>query len=203
MPPKNPPKIYIDSSMLIDLAKHNGGIRMNDADSENTNRESNVWCLRKLLEAARLGEVKLFTSSLSVTECTTVEKGKQPNKAAQQFYQMLLRSGKSGIKLIQPTMTIMDETRDMKWRGDESFSLKSADSIHLATAIHCKCSELLTTDKDFARLHYKESARINVIPARQTELLPPKFRQQELMNEKSNAKKRQSHIRTSIASLRQ
>lgn len=177
MPPKNPPKIYIDSTILIDMAKHEVGIRMDEDDTENTNRKSNVWHMTKLLEAARVGEVKLYTSSLSVTECTGVEKGQVPNDIVKKFYNMLLRSGKSGITLVQPTMTITDESRDMKWREDEDIKLKPYDSVHLATAIHMGCSELLTTDKDFSKSRYKNTNKINILPARETKLLPEKYRQ--------------------------
>jgi predicted nucleic acid-binding protein len=63
----------------------------------------------------------------------------------QRFFSELLTSGGSGVSLVQPTRTILDRARDLRWRHE--FTFKPIDSIHVATAIQMQCVELLTRDE--------------------------------------------------------
>jgi hypothetical protein len=57
------PKIYVDSTCFIDAAKQQIGILPTD-------RVQDMWFFWKFLEARRESEVVLFTSILSIAECT-------------------------------------------------------------------------------------------------------------------------------------
>jgi len=66
---------------------------------------------------------------------------KRPKESAgREFFAGLLESGKSGIKLIQPTSTIQLKSRDLRWFSE--LSLKGFDSVHAASALIFRCDEL-------------------------------------------------------------
>src|SRR5271170_295389 len=110
------PKIYIDSCAFIDMAKHHAKIPLSADKDALARRESNVWFCTKLIEAALDGEVEIYTSSITVAECTSVQEGvPDPGEDVRRFYTELLTSGRP-IILIQPTQTIMNEARDLKWK---------------------------------------------------------------------------------------
>jgi len=167
-----PPKIYIESCPLIDLGKFKAKIPLQ------SDREKNVWYVRKMLEAARAGELEIFTSIITVSECTHVgQDAPIPNKDVQTFYDGLLTSGTSGIKLIQLTQTISNMSRDLRWK--DGIRLSGFDSIHLATAIWMGCSELITTDGKLAKARIP-NRNISLIQAKDTKVLLQKFMVDEL-----------------------
>ncbi len=130
-------RIYIDAAPLIDLVKFRVGMVPRGATANDN------WTLDRLLAAGRAGEVTLITSTLTVAECTHVS---DPDKldAAKPFFMGLLASGKGGIVFVQPSFTIAEKARNLRWI--HSLSFKGADAVHVASAIHMRCSEILTGD---------------------------------------------------------
>jgi hypothetical protein len=57
-------RVYIDSCCFIDMVKVKLGKVLN------SDRELDVWHLKHLLEAHRDKEVELFTSTLTIAECS-------------------------------------------------------------------------------------------------------------------------------------
>ena len=167
-------RVYLDANTLIDLVR----FKVKAVTSDPT-RADDVWYVEQLLEAARAAEVDVFTTSLSIVECVSV---KDPNKesAAQEFFIGLLESGKSGIKLIQPTSAIQLKARDLRWRF--GLTLKGLDSLHAATALFFKCDEILTHDSGFQKNQEKLAAmglvvcapsKTSALPAKRMQLVLP------------------------------
>ena len=168
-------RVYLDANTLIDLVR----FKVKAVTSDPT-RADDVWYVEQLLEAARASEIDVFTSSMSIVECVSV---KDPNKEAeaQDFFIGLLESGKSGIKLIQPTSAIQLKARDLRWRF--GLTLKGLDSVHAATALFFKCDEFLTHDgADFGKNEVKLAAmglvvcapsKTSALPAKRMQLVLP------------------------------
>ncbi|MEI6149140.1 MAG: PIN domain-containing protein [bacterium] len=135
MPEK--PRIYIESAPFIDLVKSKVGV------GTEANRARAVFFVEQALEAARAGDVEVFTSTLTIAECTHVN---DPLKleAAKPFFMGLLGSGKMGIRLIQTTSSVVERARDLRWFS--GVALGGADSVHVASALHLRCDELWTGD---------------------------------------------------------
>ena len=110
--------------------------------------EKDVWYVTKLLEMARNQEIKIITSTITIAECIHIDPQIEPTVVVKRFYSELLTSGKSGIYLVQPIQSILNRARKLKW--DEKLHLKPLDSIHVASALHHGCSEILTRDQKIA-----------------------------------------------------
>lgn len=131
------PKLYIDACPLIDLVKVQVG-----AAGQSTARQNEVLFTQQLIEAAKAGKVELYTSTLTIAECTHV-KDPAKERAAKPFFRALLESGRV-FRLVQVTSSIAEQARDLRW--DEEIQLSGADGIHLATARAMRCHELLSHD---------------------------------------------------------
>jgi hypothetical protein len=128
-----------------------------------------------------LQKVDLYTSTLSIAECTHVN-DENKDRDAQPFFLGVLASGKSGFALVQPTVTIAEQARNLRWIHD--LALKGADAIHLASALAMKCHEFITTDgKGFLR-RAEAIAKLNLRVCRpsKTTLLPSEFLQEDFLS---------------------
>lgn len=118
---------------------------------DKASRSTHVFYLRKLLQYAKTGGVEVFTSTLSVAECTHVIDTTQPTQPKiytdeiKRLIDGMLLSTKSGVMPVQPTPNIIKAARDLLWV--HGVSHKAMDAIHIATAMHQKCDYLVTTDE--------------------------------------------------------
>lgn len=119
--------------------------------SAQVEREPHIFYCRKFLEAARNKEVSIFTSTLAVVECTHVKDRSKPSgkqavmtDEVKHLFRGMLLSARSGIMPVQPTPTIMESARDLKW--DHGSTLRPMDAIHVATAFAMRCTHFVTTD---------------------------------------------------------
>jgi predicted nucleic acid-binding protein len=174
------PKIYIESCQFIDMAKHRANLKLHDDATEEAKRRSNVWYCDKLLEAARAGQITIYTSFITIAECTGIQDGNaMPSDDVKRFYMALLSSGKSGVTLIQPTLGIMDRARSLRWNS--GITIGGIDAIHVASAIQMKCEEILTTDrKFFTNADKLKDFALRVCQASDTKCLPASYTQYEL-----------------------
>src|ERR1700693_720511 len=166
------PRIYMDSCCFIDMAKQEVGVSLS------TTRTDDVWHLKQLLQASRDGEISVFTSSLAIAECTSVD-GTITDKI-KDIFNRLLMSGQY-VVLVQPTPFIMEDGRDLKWVHE--ITLRGADSVHVASAMDRKCAEFITTDDQVKKLNAKQkllNMGLRVICARETQCLPHKYRPTKL-----------------------
>jgi predicted nucleic acid-binding protein len=172
------PKIYIESCPLIDMAKHRAKLAMDANPATQSQRENAVWFCKKILEAARNGDLEVYASAVSIGECTYVERGVPVSQDTQDFFNMLLCSGRSGIRLVQPMESLWVAARNLRWK--ENVNLKPMDSLHIATALHMGCSEFITTDSGIYKQRDKfDSPKLSIIQAFETKVLPDKYRHDE------------------------
>ena len=166
------PHIYVDASPIIDLAKFTVGANVSQE------REHDAWHLQRMLEAARDGKVLVYTSALSIAECVHVEDQNKLEKA-KPFFMGLLASGRGGFALIQPTIAILEKARDLRWIN--GLSLKGADAVHAASALHFRCSECWSRDNQFVQsATVLKTLGIRVCAPSDTALLPDEYRQENL-----------------------
>lgn len=166
---KDRPRVYVESQPIIDLVKVAVGTKVLP------DREDDAWHLQRMLDAARDGKVQVFTSALSIAECTHVEDQKMLDQA-KPFFMGLLASGRGGFTLIQPTLNLMERARDLRWL--HGINLRGADAIHAASALHFGCSELWTRDGKLAKAASAFARmQLSVCTPRQTRALPVEYRQ--------------------------
>jgi len=161
--------IYFDSCCFIDMVKLEVGIVLGE------DREKDVWYMKQLLQAARDGEIMVFTSTLAIAECTTAD-GNVTDQVKDTFTRLLV-SGQY-VVLVQPTPFIMSDARDLRWA--HKLALRGADSVHIASALDRKCNEFVTTDgqtKKFKAKQALQSMGLNLICGHETKCLPHKYLQ--------------------------
>jgi predicted nucleic acid-binding protein len=173
-------RIYIDACCFIDMVKTKVGKALA------SDRENDVWFMKRLLEANRDKEVEIFTSTLTLAECSHAG-DEDISAAVKAAFSNFLLSGQY-VRLVQTTPFIGEEARDLRWR--HGIRLKGADAIHVASALDRKCVEFLTTNGRLARLttHQTVLAKLglNVRSGRETQCLPDKYRQLALDDEQKH-----------------
>lgn len=171
--------LYLDSNAIIDLIKQKVGANLSPE------REQDAWYVDRLLEASRLRRLRIFTSALSIIECVHVG-DQSKDQASRPFFDGLLQSGKSGIVLIQPTTSIIDKARSLRWVYGST--LKGIDAIHAASAMHFRCTEFLSRDENFLRnSKILQEMQLRTCAPSETVLLPAEFRQQTIDYGKSGS----------------
>lgn len=164
-------RVYFDTTMFVDMVKTDLGKAI-DAD-----READVWTAKRLMEAHRDKEIQVLTSIITIAECTHGGDG-DISERAQFLIGKLLTSG-DYVHLIETTPFIAIEARDLRWK--HNINLKGPDGMHAASALSRNCEEFITTNGRFGRLHAHDSAfnqlGLKIIHARDTKMLPSKYRQ--------------------------
>ena len=169
----DPRRSYLDSCCFIDLAKQAIGTLPAD-------RASSTWYVWKLLEANKDGEIEVFTSTLTIAECTHAD-GNIEQRIRDLFIRLLM-SGQY-TRLVQPTPFIAAAARDLRWNHD--IALRGADYLHVASALAIGATELLTTDAGMLAQAAKISALgLRVVAPQLTVVLPEHYRQGELLDDK-------------------
>jgi len=171
--------IYLDACCFIDVVKSDIKTHLsNDA-------ETNVWYIKRLMQAHRDKEVTLYTSTLSIAEAVHIGKSPVPTNV-QNGFETLLTSGQY-VHLVQTTPFICMDARNLRWV--DGINLKGADSIHLASAIDRKCTEFITLDGRFDRIqqwNQKLGAKsISAILPSETKSLPSKYLQGDLLDDQA------------------
>ena len=167
----NKPRVYIDSCCFIELARV-------EIDAGDPDREKDVWCLRRILDAQHDDKLQILTSTLSIAECQHADGA--ATEEIRTLFNKLLTSGQYVI-LIQDTILVAERARDLRW-VHEIQGVKGADAIHIASAMEFGCNEFLTFD---GKIHDKASAitklGLDVIyPRDYQNNLPPEYLQQNL-----------------------
>lgn len=139
------PKLYFDTCCFLDMLQYGLNI------SPKPDRAGHVDFCRRFLDAARKGEVAIYTSLLTATECVCVKDEsdtKNPkrilNDDVKSLINGMLQSGRSGVMPVQPTPSIVNRARDLEWVNAAQFT--PLDSLHIATALAMGCNYFITTD---------------------------------------------------------
>ncbi len=171
-------RIYVDSCIVIELAKYGKKIHRKD-------RENDLWFVRQMLKAAEEKELEVVTSSLTVTESLFLgyDENKNPiecDALTQEFLINLLISG-TLIQLIQPSVLVAERARDLRWK--HGLKLKPYDSMHVASALDGECQELLSWDTDMSKekraveIMTLSEMGLRVISPHESRVLPDSYRQ--------------------------
>lgn len=172
------PRIYVEANGLIDAAKVD--IKGTEALQAYPDiRLQDVWVIQQILRAARAKDLEVFTSAVSIAECSHIGE-KPPGERVKQLFESVLLSGQC-LKLVESDVFVCEEARDLTW--DHGLSLKGADAIHVASARSANCGELLTTDTGI--LKHRDAIRaaidLAVLRPSETQLLPDEYRQDQLL----------------------
>jgi predicted nucleic acid-binding protein len=163
------PHIYCDANPIIELTKYSR--RTHDPVFE-----TDCHMMQRILHAANNKDISLFTSSISIAEC--VSAGDDYGPEVQEFLVNLLSSGRM-FKLVQDSIFIAEEARDLRWK--HNIRLQGMDAIHVASAINANCAEFLTHDLDIGKPKIADKIAlltglgIRVIKPSQTLLIPEKY----------------------------
>jgi PIN domain len=173
-------KIYIDACCFIDMVKTQiGKVLIED-------REHDVWHLKRLLEAHRDKEIEIYTSTLTIAECSHGGDGDISPTVKSEFTRLLM-SGQY-VRLVQLTPFIAVDARDLRWV--HGIALRGADSIHIASALDRRCEEFLSSNGRLNRLNLFSSTLgklgLQVRNGRETQCLPHRYRQLTLADERTN-----------------
>jgi predicted nucleic acid-binding protein len=173
-------KTYVDSCCFIDMVQTKIGKILTQE------KEQDVWFLKRLLEANRDREIEIYTSTLTIAECSHGGEGDISPKTKSEFDRLLM-SGQY-VRLVQMTPFIATDARGLRW--NHGLALKGADSVHVASALAMKCEELLTGNGRITRLGAFDTrlARIGlqVRNGRDTVCLPERYKQLRLDDEQSH-----------------
>lgn len=177
------PRIYADANIITELGLFGRGWHKRE-------RENDVWFFRQLLQAAYDDHLEVYTSSITLSECSHLKDNSDPDnlkvvmdEKAQEFFRDLLSSG-TLIRLVQDSIFVAEAARDLMWT--HNLRLKGMDAIHVASAIDAGCKEFLTWDTDMSNTKTAEKITklqtlgMQVITPSQTSLLPPQYRQSRL-----------------------
>jgi predicted nucleic acid-binding protein len=141
-------------------------------------------------QAAEDGHLEVYTSSITLSECAHLKDNSDPShlkvvmdEKAQEFFKNLLSSG-TLIKLVQDSIFVAEQARDLMWK--HGIVLKGMDAIHVASALDAGCKEFLTWDMDMGnqktaqKIIKLQELGMKVIQPCQSTLLPPQYSQERL-----------------------
>ncbi len=171
--PSSTPRVYIDSCCFIDVAKGRHQVALE------AGREAHLQYIEGLILASGDGEVEVWSSTLTISECLNIDpqKSSVPEDVQATFIK-LLTSG-SPVKIQAVDFFIAEKSRDLRWVHGIHCG-RGADSIHVATALELGCVEFLTTNTGKGPLQGKapeELAKLGlrVIQPYQTSVLAPHY----------------------------
>ncbi|MDI3335656.1 PIN domain-containing protein [Defluviimonas aestuarii] len=168
--------VYMDACCFIEAVKSDASISMS------SEREGEVWYIKKLLQAHRDREITVYTSVISIAEAVHAGTTPVPDNV-QRGLEALLTSGQY-VHLVQATPFICIDARNLRWV--DGLTLKGADSVHLASAIDRSCAEFLTLDGRFERVEKHRDALsgkgLSVALPSQGRCLPEKYLQGSLLD---------------------
>jgi len=176
----NNPKIYFDSCCFIDIVAFDAKVKTHD------NRDYCVQCYKSLLRSAQSENIVVFTSFLSIVECThikNIQSKKVLTDEVKRLFDSIMLSGMGGVTLIMPSSKIIERARQLNW--DYNITCKPYDQIHIASAIESNCSEFITTDiKSIDRdgnIERLKAFNIKIISVEKSQYLPADTIQTEII----------------------
>lgn len=143
-------RVYFDTCCFVDLAQMELGIKPDGPPSH-------IDACRIFLKAARAGDVRIFTSLITMTEfvcvkghplsATNSQRERVLDDAVKTSIRRLLLAG-SPVVPVQPSLRITEDARDLCWEHGMALKSGGADRIHLASARFVQCDYFVTTDQE-------------------------------------------------------
>jgi len=181
---KHLPRIYTDANIITEFGAFGRGWHKKE-------RENDIWFFKQILQAAEDGHLEVYTSSITLSECSHLKDNSDPDhlkvvmdSKAQEFFKNLLSSG-TLIKLVQDSIFVAEAARDLLWK--HNLVLKGMDAIHVASALDAGCKEFLTWDNDMANQKTAEKIttlrglKMMVVKPSQSAILPVHYKQDNLL----------------------
>lgn len=135
------PRIYADSSVFVSVLR-------NEADTS-------PMCL-SLLEAAERKDIQLIESRLVSVEVGAYRGDRPGEVAADELIERYLDS--VNAEWSEVDIIVAREARRISW----AHNLRSADAIHLATAIRRQATHLMTLDQGFPLGQVVDGVRVSL-----------------------------------------
>lgn len=177
---KNKPVIYFDACCFIDAVKQEVGALP-------TERDADVWHLKKLLQAHYEGDVRVMTSTLSLAECVAIESGQDHvPENVQDVFRRLLMSGQY-VVLAPQTPRTGRLVQELRWQ--HGVVLRGADALHVATALEVQAREFITTDAQLRNAKFSraigqlQDLGVRFIRGAESEYVPERFRQGSMLDD--------------------
>lgn len=175
-------KLYIDACCIIEFLRGDLGKPLSDT------RANEVDFLKRILSAGRDDNLEVFTSLLTVAEVTKAGDDK-PDDSMKRRIERLILSGRDGIKVVGLNPAIAMLARDLC--TDDGIKGRSADRVHLATAIHVGVTEFLTFDAKLEKRVKKKDVRgCKLILPSKSLLLPTQYRSTDMFEGKGAEEKK-------------
>jgi len=171
----NRPRVYVCACCFIELVKQAVGKALE------AGRDDEVWFIDQLLKANLDGEIDVYTSTLTIAECTHVGDENITDEVRNLFVRFLT-SGQY-VTLVEPDVFVAEDARDLRWK--HGIPLSGADALHVASGLSVECKEFLTLD-DKRKGPLQQRSKIaalgmTVIKPSQTGLLSDERRQTSMV----------------------
>ena len=145
-----------------------------------------MWYCKHLLAAARNREIVVYTSTLTIAECTHARSpgGERIiTKDVKDTIEGYFFSNRFGVTPVQPNVFVTDVIRDMAW--NDGLFLKGFDSLHVASSLTMRCVEFLTRDRltEEEKTILIDKHALRVCSPDETKLLPDNYRAIGLFDE--------------------
>jgi len=161
-------KLYIDSCCLIEHVRGDLGQPLSDP------RANEVDFIRRVLSAGRDENIEVFTSLFSVTEVLHAN-GDPVDETLKRRLERLIMSGRDGIKVVGVNPKIAMLSRDLYL--DKKLLGRSADRLHIATALYVNAKEFLTLDEKLVgKAERSTMSACKLMAPSKTGLLPAEYR---------------------------
>ena len=170
-------KIYIETTCFVEMAKHAIG-------TGNPSRDTDIWHLKMLLQAAKDGKLEVYTATLTVAECQHAEEPSttgMPANEVKTLFKNFLTSWQY-LTLIQDTILVAEQARNLRWV--HGICLSGPDSIHAASYMELRCDEFLSFDTAFHKKKAQlDGLAVKVRLPRNTAFLPNEYRQAMILRD--------------------
>lgn len=174
------PRVYMDSCCYIDVAKGRNAVALDPAAA------AELPFVEALLLAAYDGAIEVWSSSLTIAECLTIDATQDDvPEAVRDTFRSLLMGGLP-VRINAVDVFVAERARDLRWQGIRCGG--GADGLHVATAIDLACEEFITTNRRRGPLQGETPAKLaklglRVVLPHQTAVLPVQYQPKKLFRD--------------------
>jgi predicted nucleic acid-binding protein len=178
-------RVYFDACCFIDMAQVQFKLGLEKG------RDDHAFFCKKFIDAARVREVVVITSMLTLAECiclkdfsknVTDPARKLVTDEVKRLFEVMILSGRSGVLPYQQTPATTRKARDLVFDNVLKKKIQAMDRLHIAAALISKCKYFVTTDKDIIEnKDVLNELGLTVCTADSIKgILPDKYRQSEI-----------------------
>jgi predicted nucleic acid-binding protein len=170
------PRLYLDACAIIEIARGKFAKPL----TPDQNREAEVDRCNRILQAGRKGDLGVYTSFLTIAEAVHIGDVPPPPEV-KDFLTRLILSGEDGVLAVEPDPFVVERARDLTWV--DGIREGAMDRIHIASALHVNCTEMVTFDGRIAKRIGRDSiGSLKLVTAVNCSLLPHEYLQDDLLS---------------------